>query len=571
MSKEITLEELAASSRPNTTAKTETVETNNESSEKNSSNIKGGSIVSVNDLGSHLREVHGLPDPHNQVTEDAPLVRNAFESMKKTIEERKERIENEFMPIVEANAMDMAMAREMGVDVTTTKLDQRDESIDSIPTVDNSSFDTSENNDYVEDQSFNEENDEYYDDDEEDYVPEEKHYIVHAEPEPTYNKPTREETTSIINDEDDEDLDGFIKEIESEEERLNVESDDEEETTEELRERFKESLTSVKISKSPIDLNRFKIRRTAVSSAAVLSNINNKNQQFKRADWVLFHTGRSMTFTECRGPELDSLRKTINNSNGINGVVASLKFIYNHVVDANKPDFESWCKLIRTEDIESLYFGLYRACYADSNLVARACMGDNGCKKTSLIYTDINEMVKYEDDKTKSKFEDLFNHDTTSDDHTFESELIQISDNFVISYSMPTLYSTFLQFSTLKQEITEKYSDILNTMAYIDGFFSIDRESEELVPISIKEYPNNINKTVLSKLKVYTAILKTLTNDQYNILTAKLNNIIQNSKVTYIYPETTCPECGTTITEEPVDSVLNLLFTRAQLVQIKSL
>ena len=32
-----------------------------------------------------------------------------------------------------------------------------------------------------------------------------------------------------------------------------------------------------------------------------------------------------------------------------------------------------------------------------------------------------------------------------------------------------------------------------------------------------------------------------------------------------------CPECGTTIEEENIESVLNLLFTRAQLVQIKSL
>ena len=71
--------------------------------------------------------------------------------------------------------------------------------------------------------------------------------------------------------------------------------------------------------------------------------------------------------------------------------------------------------------------------------------------------------------------------------------------------------------------------------------------------------------------KTYTEILKTLTNDQYNILTAKLNNIVQTSKVTYIYPEATCPECGATIEEEQIDSMLNLLFTRAQLVQIKSL
>jgi hypothetical protein len=108
-------------------------------------------------------------------------------------------------------------------------------------------------------------------------------------------------------------------------------------------------------------------------------------------------------------------------------------------------------------------------------------------------------------------------------------------------------------------------------MAYIDGFYKIDYTNKKLIPIAIKEYPNNINKTVMSKLKTYIDILKTLSNDQYNIMVAKLDNVIGEAKISYIYPETACPECGNTISEEPVDSMLSLLFTRAQLVQVKSL
>jgi hypothetical protein len=278
-----------------------------------------------------------------------------------------------------------------------------------------------------------------------------------------------------------------------------------------------------------------------------------------------------MTFEECSGPELDALRKTINNSNGVNGVIASLKFVYNHIVDANKKSFEAWCKSIRTEDIESLYFGMYKACYASANLVARADMGDKGCKKTSLIDTDIDAMVKYADDETKAKFDELMMMDTTDPSKKIKSNMMIVSDDLAISYTDPTLYSTFIQYAAIKSEITEKYADQLNTMAYIDGFFRIDQVNKQLIPISIKEYPNNINKTVLSKLKTYTEILKTLTNDQYNIMVGKLDNVIATPKVTYIYPEATCPECGNTIPEEPIESVLNLLFTRAQLVQVKSL
>ena len=81
----------------------------------------------------------------------------------------------------------------------------------------------------------------------------------------------------------------------------------------------------------------------------------------------------------------------------------------------------------------------------------------------------------------------------------------------------------------------------------------------------------NLNKTILTKLKVYSALLKTLTNDQYNILTSKLANLIKEPRMHYIYPETTCPECGKTFEEENIESMLQLLFTRAQLATIKSL
>ena len=245
--------------------------------------------------------------------------------------------------------------------------------------------------------------------------------------------------------------------------------------------------------------------------------------------------------------------------------------MYTKRKDANKKSFEAWCKSIRTEDIESLYFGMYKACYGDTNLIARTDGGDKACNKTSLIDTPIKDMLKFKDDDAEKLYNDLMMQDTTNPGDKVSSQTMIISDDFVISYSDPTLYSTFIQYATLKPEITKKYSDQLNTMAYIDGFYRIDYANNQLIPIAVKEYPKNINKTVMSKLQTYTAILKTLTNDQYNVMIAKLNDIVGEPKISYIYPEATCPECGNTISEESVDSMLNLLFTRAQLVQVKSL
>ena len=567
MAKELTLEELANSSARTATAAP--VSTPNLSGSN-----KGMKAVSTADLGAKLKEQH--PEAHKEpVAEDSPLVKNAFEGMAKTLQEKKDFIGNVMMPIVEENAREIAMenalaeAKAEGVDTEPTPTVAERASEDDFGMLD----------------------------DEEEADGEIKNYenvkipSVDVAEEPTQAAPVKEEKPSpkvvsmpkteeapVVTDDDDEengDLDSMLKDLGIAEE--DDESDlEEEETPEELRERFKQNMSTIKIAKDPIDLSKYKIRREAISSSTALHSIKARSSA-KRADWVLYCSGRSMSFVECGGPELDALNKTIRNSNSISGVIATLRFVYDHVVDGNKPSFEAWTKLIRTEDIESLYFGLYLACYGDTNLVVRVCDKEenkNACGKTSLIDTPIMSMVKFESDEVKAKFERIRSMDTTSDSTAFESDLMQISDDIVISYSKPTLYSTFIQYAPLEEKISQKYSDYLNTMAYINDFFMVDRNTNNLVPIKIKEYPNNLNKTVMSKLKVFIDIMKTLSNDQYNIMKGKLNQIDsmeEATQVSYIFPEVTCPECGQTIKESPIQSVLNLLFTRAQLAQVKNL
>lgn len=562
MAKEISLEDLAASSTPQTNNTRVPTPGNSEKVTQNS--VK----MSAADVASHLTAA-GKIKPKEEIITEPPLVENAFKAMNDTLRERKDWINNTMMPIVERNAEEMALENELGEGEDSTAQESpevvsaaKTADVNDIPDIDDSDFD-----DEIEDDavavaptatSFSNTS---VSDDVRTGAPAEVRTEVVPKPK---HEPKK---ASAAVDGESGDLDDLLKDLEAED-SMNV-VDDEEETPEELRARFKESLNNVKIINDPIDFTKFKIRQHAVSSAKILSSIQS-SRTVKKSDWALYHTGRCMTFTECSGPELDTLKKNINTANGVNGVIQSLRFVYDHTEDNNKPTFEAWTKLIRTEDIESLYYGIYRACYSDTNLVARACSAA-GCNKTSLINTKIDDMVKFDSDEVEAKFKDIFSKDTTTETNTFESTLIQASDDIVISYSVPTLYSTFIQFATLKPEITNKYSDILNTMAYIDGFYTIDRATMELTPISINEYPTNINKTILAKLKVYTGILKSLTNDQYNVLIAKLNSLIQEPKVSYIYPKDVCPECGAELPEEPIESVLNLLFTRAQLAQIKSL
>ena len=548
MAKEITLEELAGSAN-----KKNLVE------RPNTANPKSVEAISISDLASAIEKNNPTQTNGTEDIVSSPIINNAYDSMFNTIGERLHTIDNGMQQIAK-NLDEMEEAQEMGIDPTKVNLDEVDIFSSNNEVKYNPNNDTKSIDDFkIEDTD----------------APVEKE----STPKKQSKKKSKKKDENDEFKDDLDALDDLMKDLndenddeDEEDEEDNDDFEEEEETSEELRARFKESLNTVKITKDPIDLSKFTIRKHAVSSSKILSTINEGTTQYKRFDWPLYYTGRCVTFEESRGQELDALRKTISRSNNLNNVKAVLEHIYKHIVDANKPSFEQWCKLIRTEDIESLYFGHYAACYADGNLVARTCSkADDGCGKTSLIDTNIRDMVKFDSDETKEKFYALLNKDTTTESDNYEAHLLQISDDFVISYCNPTIYSTFIQYSTLSDKITDKYSDILDTMAYIDSFYKINRETNELIQLAIPEYPNNFNRTVAAKLKVYSAILKTLTSDQYNVLTAKLSTIIENSKISYIYPETTCPECGTTIKEEPIESIVNLLFTRAQLAQVKSL
>lgn len=530
MGKEITLAELASANN-----------INKDNVKKVSDNIKTATPVTVNDLAKNLPG----KDEEEEGSKAPVVVDNAFKAMADRLNASKKFINEVVVPTAEDNAREMVMEEELGKNESAVDTNKTSEEVSyQTPSTENITFDE---NDNKEDKK------------------EEKNSI------PT-NNPTSDLDAEMT------DLNDMIEDLNdiAGDDEFTVNDSDTEETVEETRERFKETLKDIKVTKNNIDLSEFTIKKQPVSSSVILNSINS-NKVSKEADWVLYSSKRSIRMRECEGPELDALRKTIDNSNDMNGIITSLKFAYDHIVDANKPSFEVWTKTTRTEDLESVFFALYKACYGDVNLVGRTCLDPKqnkkhtGCGKTSIINTPIMDMVKYDNGEIKEKFNLLFQQDTTSSEAKIESHMVVASDNIAISYSDPTLYSTFIQFAALPENITSKYSDILNSLAYIDGFFAIDSVNKTLQPINIKVYPNNINKTILSKLKVYLNVLKTLTTDQYNVLTARLNNLIQDPKITYIYPKAICPECGAEIPEEEIPSVLSLLFTRAQLAQVKSL
>ena len=109
MAKEITLEELAGS-----------VSNNSQSTNRVTSNPKNaGNPVSIEEISETLKKNNNIQDT---VTEETPLIQNAFDGMYSTINERVETFEKDYMPKILENAEDMALAEEMGIDTSTVQL-----------------------------------------------------------------------------------------------------------------------------------------------------------------------------------------------------------------------------------------------------------------------------------------------------------------------------------------------------------------------------------------------------------------------------------------------------------------
>ena len=138
--KEVMLEELNDFTTKNNTQsiKNEVSKENNASSSNGpiiaKPNIMKGSSISTSDLSKRLKEKHDKENESNTKSsndvEETPMIKNAFSDMLKTLDDRKRKIDEELMPIIEKNAEEMAMAEELGIDTSKERLD--DENVQAL-------------------------------------------------------------------------------------------------------------------------------------------------------------------------------------------------------------------------------------------------------------------------------------------------------------------------------------------------------------------------------------------------------------------------------------------------------
>ena len=122
MSKELTLEELAATSKPR-----------QHNLKKNSEDPRYGAVaMRPQDVEAALIKSGKIKPKEEDPVVEAPLVENAFSSMYDRLERSKDFIENEMMPVVRKNAEEMALEREMN-DIGIADDREEDDSNDNIP------------------------------------------------------------------------------------------------------------------------------------------------------------------------------------------------------------------------------------------------------------------------------------------------------------------------------------------------------------------------------------------------------------------------------------------------------
>lgn len=347
--------------------------------------------------------------------------------------------------------------------------------------------------------------------------------------------------------------------------KSDVNDDDEvEKMLNDLKSAVKEKITPIK---NKINIGAFSIAKKAESVQKVMKLAVNSHVNV--ADWVLYSENRPVSITGLSGAEILKLNPENSNRNRLNTFMDMYKIIYDHVYDANKPNYETWLKQVRFVDLQHLYFAVYMATFGGSNFISYTCTNEK-CNKVFIKDVKFSDMIKYANDEVKDKVKGMLAMDTTSPSNdSYPVDLIQISDYYVIGVRSPSIWNVVIETASLSDKFLDKYGDLIDIVSYIDSFYFINRDTDTLIPIDTKPDHTNQAKTSARRIKIFHDIISTLSSEEYYSLKKKIKEYDSNTEdISYIIPEAVCPECGTKIPVNESITPDSMLFTRHQLAAI---
>ena len=333
---------------------------------------------------------------------------------------------------------------------------------------------------------------------------------------------------------------------------------------EDIKTQVKERVENVRKN---LDLSKFTISKKAVSVQKVMKMAVRAHQSI--ADWVLYNAERPITVSGLSGPEILKLNPTVTNSNRLNAFKDSYRVIYDHLIDGNKPEFETWLKQTNFVDLQHIYFALYMATFGNSNFVSLECPNEK-CKKVFIKDIKIEDMIEYANDETRTKVRDILRKDTTTQKKDeYNVDIVQISNTYAFAIKTPSIWNVIIETSSLPDKVIEKYSDLIDVVSYIDTIYVINESTSELIPVDYKIEPNDISKSAARRIKACYDVISSLSSEDYYYLRNIISDYDKNiNDISYIIPEAVCPECGTKIPANKDLSADGLVFMRHQLAAI---
>ena len=281
------------------------------------------------------------------------------------------------------------------------------------------------------------------------------------------------------------------------------------------------------------------------------------------ADHFLPNAGKIISCSALSGSELMAMNPENSNRSRLNTLKDIYSIMYKHVVSEKPKTFDEWLKTTRFNDLEHIYFALYKATFGGSNFMTYECPNKK-CQDVFIEDVSFEDMINYADDETKAKMQAIM---SSGDSSITPYEIVrqQISNNLAIGIRNPSIYNVVIEVSGLSDSFLEKYQDLMDIIVFIDNIYYIDYEHQVLEPVDFMPDKNNIAKTIARRIKIIADILRSLPSDNYFELRKAVADAFPSlSGVNYKIPAATCKKCGTQIPERAIGAQ-ELLFMRHQL------
>lgn len=381
------------------------------------------------------------------------------------------------------------------------------------------------------------------------------------------------------NDFKDDDLDNNETD-----ESLDKKAEGEEDPEQLKKERAEYNAASEKIAEilrpNVIDFSKFTLSRNPISITKAVSYTEEHSKNASMSQSVpLINTGKMISFTPLSGSEIVSMSPERYDST-LEVLRKQFNIMYEHdVSQSSKPKFSQWLRSIDAGDLNQLFFGLYKATFADANYVSYQCPKCNSFFMTKCSMDDMIVLNKDIDPKQKERLDNIIEHGHVEDNFEARTELYQVSSTYAVVLKPKSLYNV-LEPYYLDEKFRNDYSSIINLMAYIGNIYYIDQEKMELKPIDTKTDNGSIAKTFRNKCVVVYKMINSISADDYGRLNGKIINLgLKENEASNIYsyqiPEQKCQgeftegesegqKCTNVIKAEET-APLNLLFTRHQL------